>query len=663
MKLLLAEEMSTEMETRRRSPSVIVKLMGLDALPTQQPLHRQQKKVSNSCSQHTESIRSREKCAAHNLFQKNSIEQHQFKDVFEVMESSNAVKHNSRVVQKGTETSKPSDTKMDFIRKKFMDAKRLSTDENLRQSKEFHDALEALNSNKDLLLKFLQEPDSLFNKHLHNLHVVPTSPQLSHIRVSKSTKVPKYESNDVFCKSQGKMEGRVQMQKDSRNYLQKHGKSRVSHNRRTVYLDDGSLKSPYDGKTETCLLPTRIVVLKPSLLKERKMEKTTLSPKSLASSDSRHRELRSRNWESVSESRDRMKLVNNAELSGSRKSREIARDITQKMRQHVSRGSANVSAPVPKGYAGDESSCSMSGKDSMNDSEASSPTSRNFYGWNKVLSPSSSFSTESSVNREARKRLSERLKTTHTCQVVRLINRGPSTLGEMLALSDKETELMALDSLSGQFCLGPQSTRRESVQKLGYPLGISSKDGWKGGSPRNLTRSKSLPTTSTLERRPKISIKHGTHSKDDSFVLKENINLRQDGALTEDFFIKKEKSSPKNRKFSSKRARSLLHEGLENNSTIREIHVSPKEQRKLEDMDKTEQWPMVPKSSAAGISDTRQLTDGFAVSESEDVTFPSKIEEKQLQEPTDHITLVKDYSTSDQTDLIVEVCFFFSSVQ
>ena len=50
--------------------------------------------------------------------------------------------------------------KMALVRQKFMEAKRLSTDERLRQSKEFQDALEVLSSNKDLLLKILQEPNT-----------------------------------------------------------------------------------------------------------------------------------------------------------------------------------------------------------------------------------------------------------------------------------------------------------------------------------------------------------------------------------------------------------------------------------------------------------------------------------------------------------------------
>ncbi|CAL5401644.1 unnamed protein product [Camellia sinensis] len=40
IKKLLAEEMSKEMESKRQPPSVIARLMGLDRLPPQQPLHR-----------------------------------------------------------------------------------------------------------------------------------------------------------------------------------------------------------------------------------------------------------------------------------------------------------------------------------------------------------------------------------------------------------------------------------------------------------------------------------------------------------------------------------------------------------------------------------------------------------------------------------------------
>ncbi|GMP62879.1 hypothetical protein CsSME_00024810 [Camellia sinensis var. sinensis] len=50
-KKLLAAEMSKETESKRRPPSVIARLMGLDRLPPQQPLHRQHKEFSETYRQ------------------------------------------------------------------------------------------------------------------------------------------------------------------------------------------------------------------------------------------------------------------------------------------------------------------------------------------------------------------------------------------------------------------------------------------------------------------------------------------------------------------------------------------------------------------------------------------------------------------------------------
>ncbi|CAA3028451.1 Hypothetical predicted protein [Olea europaea subsp. europaea] len=47
IKMLLAEEMSKEIEVKRRSPSVITRLMGLDGLPSPRHVHRQQRSFSD----------------------------------------------------------------------------------------------------------------------------------------------------------------------------------------------------------------------------------------------------------------------------------------------------------------------------------------------------------------------------------------------------------------------------------------------------------------------------------------------------------------------------------------------------------------------------------------------------------------------------------------
>ncbi|KAL0418591.1 UNVERIFIED_CONTAM: hypothetical protein Sradi_1272600 [Sesamum radiatum] len=82
------------------------------------------------------------------------VEPNEYKDVYEIWQRSQKFTH------KGRYDETAHDKKMALVRQKFFEAKRLSMDEKLRQSKQFQDALEVLNSNKDLFLKCLQEPTS-----------------------------------------------------------------------------------------------------------------------------------------------------------------------------------------------------------------------------------------------------------------------------------------------------------------------------------------------------------------------------------------------------------------------------------------------------------------------------------------------------------------------
>ncbi|XXG85089.1 hypothetical protein AAC387_Pa11g0245 [Persea americana] len=56
-----------------------------------------------------------------------------------------------------------------FLMQKFIDAKQLLGDESLIQSKEFMDALEIMNLNKDLFIKLMQDPNSVLVKHIQEL--------------------------------------------------------------------------------------------------------------------------------------------------------------------------------------------------------------------------------------------------------------------------------------------------------------------------------------------------------------------------------------------------------------------------------------------------------------------------------------------------------------
>jgi Protein of unknown function (DUF3741) len=123
------------------------------------------------------------------------------------------------------ENSRKSDSsyekKMVLVRQKFSEAKHMATNEKLFHSKEFQDALQFLRSNRDLFVKFLEEPNSLFSN-----NCAPPPPEIKHITVLK----PSSES------------------------IKKLPKEHCSIGDRDINI---SLTKPTH--------PTRIVVLKPSL--------------------------------------------------------------------------------------------------------------------------------------------------------------------------------------------------------------------------------------------------------------------------------------------------------------------------------------------------------------------------------------------------------------
>ncbi|XP_004305226.1 PREDICTED: uncharacterized protein LOC101298051 [Fragaria vesca subsp. vesca] len=496
IKKLLAEEMLRETESRRRSPSVIAKLMGLDGMPPQQPIaHKQQKGIPENRHQRTRSAEKEHRsgvCYDHRSSRKNSKEQQEFKDVFEVLETSKveSCSYSSRAAA----NTKLSDAEMAFVRQKFMDAKRLSTDEKLQDSKEFHDALEVLDSNKDLLLKFLQQPDSLFTKHLHDLHSGPQS-HCGRVASMKSSEAQKYEKIDLGWTSA--------RESPLRNYCKSPQRHRDSF---SSYSDSRhatrySLKSQYrpEAKHETAITPTRIVVLKPNLGKILNATKTISSPCSSQASMS------------VCRNRSDFPNIGNREVDAwgkknfpdnegqsrhkSRESREVAKEITRQMRKNISMGSVQISSSGFKGYAGDDSSCSMSENESGNESEVISVASKQFSDRHNHSRRSSTCSAESSVSREAKKRLSERWKMTHKSQEIGVASRG-NTLAEMLAIPDKEMQAAKLDAMKGEAGFRDKFAREDGPVGWGGPLGISSRDGWKDECIKSLSRSKSLPASS-----------------------------------------------------------------------------------------------------------------------------------------------------------------------
>ncbi|KAK6143979.1 hypothetical protein DH2020_020799 [Rehmannia glutinosa] len=449
MKMLIAQEMSKEVDSKRSPPNLVAKLMGLDALPQQEPepaIKRSHFKGHSRC--HSETPMS-------NWEQQNKFSQpNEYKDVYEIWEQPHKFTHKGRYV----ETT--NDKRMALVRQKFVEAKRLSMDERLRQSKQFLDALEVLNSNKDLFLKCLQEPNSVFSQQLYTLQSIPPPPDSKRITVLKPSKM----ADSYNFTGSGNREGK---QLKKLNDLEKsHLESSPPANWKN-----------YENLTQ----PTRIVVLKPSLEK-------IFDDKAVSSPQSQSARIHNEDF------------FGDVEDNENQESREVAKAITQQMREKLGRHRKDETvmySVFSNGYVADESSFNKSEIEypagNLSDSEVMSPISR--HSWdcgNRLGSPFSSssfsrasYSPESSVCREAKKRLSERwamMASNGSCQEQRHIRRSSSTLGEMLALSEAKKE---------------GSSNEEPKDSNSLVVNEQRADENVDNSPRNLMRSKSLPVSSS----------------------------------------------------------------------------------------------------------------------------------------------------------------------
>ncbi|XP_057964778.1 uncharacterized protein LOC131155571 [Malania oleifera] len=482
MKMLIAQEMSKEVESKHNSPNVVAKLMGLEALPLKQPDSAAQRSCSKGYSQniqtHSEMPQGCWK-QEHNFFDKqrhsefhHCEEQNEYKDIYEIWQQSkspNFVRDKSPCRDSSENTN---EKKMALVRQKFIEAKRLSTDDKLRQSKEFQDALEVLNSNKELFLKFLQEPNSLFSQHLCEMRSIPSPPQTNRITILRPSKMVDDEKVAGLGKKSEK-QMKKQVQKGQANGWDKNNPG-FSPN----FVDRKGDGNPTQQ--------TRIVVLKPSPGKIHDV-KAMASPPS-----SSPRILRGGDF------------YREAENDEVQESREVAMENTCQMHENPSghhRDETLLSSVFSNGYAGCESSFSKSENQyevrNLSDSEVMSPSSRHSWEYiNRFGSPYSSssfsrtsYSPESSVCREAKKRLSERwamMALNGSSQDQKHVRRSSSSLGEMLALSDAKKPARSDEEGSSK----EQELRESSTCLTSYLKDDS--------SPRYLPRSKSVPVSSTV---------------------------------------------------------------------------------------------------------------------------------------------------------------------
>ncbi|ESQ54366.1 hypothetical protein EUTSA_v10024350mg [Eutrema salsugineum] len=451
MKKLIAREMSKEVEPKQSPTNVVAKLMGLETLPQlhlESPTQRG-KSRSNSYSSLNHPVTSRDNEVRN--YQELSRE---FKDVYETWQSPQKV---SRSRDSSPRKGRYDDSITEkLVRQKLAEAKRLVTDDSLHQSKEFQDALEVLSSNKDLFVKLLEESNA-FSQHLSDLQPVPPHSEAKRITVLRPSKAVETEKFVV----QGRKNKQVKKLASS---SQESGWGNRDLGYSSSYVNRGT--------EEHHVQPTRIVVLKPSLGK-------SLDIKAVSSSPSSPRGLPNGGY---------------FDEPGDVESNEVAKEVTRQVRENLMghhRNETQCSSVLSNGYIGDDSSFNKSDNEdpvgNLSESEIMSPASRHSWDcpnrFESPFSPSSfsraSFSPESSVCREAKKRLSERwalMSVTGSTQPHKHRPRSSSTLGEMLALSETkvttgpyETNERALETRVSTSCI---TSHMDQVERASDSLNI-----------------------------------------------------------------------------------------------------------------------------------------------------------------------------------------------
>lgn len=376
-------------------------------------------------------------------------QEEEFKDVYEVREADAAEGTRSRPIRKGPSKPRRRDEEMGCVRHKPSDAQRVSS------SRQFSETLDALQSNKDLFLKLLQEPSSLFIRHLEEYQSTSASPEGSHIVVLKSSNRREHDDGEGHWESERRMERGTRIRERA---VSKYEDDLVSHCIKEHSLSVSRKRGNLGGKTEAGARPTRIVVLKPSL--DDVLEASGQSSASGRSGYARRRESRIYgDGEMASETRERKKLSGDvAATSRTRGSRGIAREITEHMIQAAPDGSVKSFGSGHTKFVPAFTELEPHGRRSR-----------------RLDKSCGSSSYESAVSKEARKRLSERWKTTHELQDPGAPDRCSSTLGEMLALSEREAPGMPLRSLSCLEGSCDMVSREEILARWGSPLGITSR--------------------------------------------------------------------------------------------------------------------------------------------------------------------------------------------
>lgn len=237
--------MSKEKDSKHNLPNLVVKLMGLESLPRGEHNLAMERSHKKDDPQHMYGLHS---CSPFikemSMFHHPSTEQIAYKDIYEIWQqkSQRIANHvrEKKTPESGTRTTWSEEDvdgeKMALVHRKFMEAKRLSIDERLRQSKQIEDALEVLSSNSDLLIRLLDE-----------LHCAPPA-ETNHITLFKPLKMVDGDNAGKRDKSDEQIKKPVSVDQAA-----------ICENKNSAY--SSSVSQEVD---EFLVQSTKIVVLKPS---------------------------------------------------------------------------------------------------------------------------------------------------------------------------------------------------------------------------------------------------------------------------------------------------------------------------------------------------------------------------------------------------------------
>lgn len=389
---LINEETSAERKINHQQQSVIARLMGLDSMPSP---HKQteQKEFRSYIPQ--------KKCKSYNT--------QEFKDAFEIKGSkevekqkdcSHAKRYNPNAIQEAR------------IKRKFIGAERLSTDENLHISKEFDDALEVLDANREMFQEILKEPNTLSKNHLSGFTLA------KQIKVSK---LSKGKTRNAKSSSQTHKDPTGTLQKPNTNFFNHPLLERSvplshkleAHNLRKISSRHGS---------------TNVVLLKPNTEKilGRNVSHITSQNRYFYGYNQKYPGTREMHIEAI----ERHDLLGKMEYLGqkTKSSREIVKEAAKK---RSAKNSYRCNRPAIK----DESLRVFPSLYNLNNCHQHSENNSSFS--NCSSRPSSSYSDKAFLSKEGKKHVPEHWRLHNRLSCENQFDRH-FTLSEILDLTGKE---------------------------------------------------------------------------------------------------------------------------------------------------------------------------------------------------------------------------------